>query len=446
MRLDTEGSLTATIFQHVKAVKQTRFRLALQAFQMHRIDIGSEYNSLTMKDLRDGCNNGGGSGSGEVSTSSGPHSNANKTARFRRLVDDRVPSGIGKICGLLFPHRGPSHFSGVLPHDVLASALRFIASVVHTMARCLSIELPHPIVLNLTNINMDSGGVSGGGGVGGTCMRTDAKDIAHSAIFPRGDLAKDATHTGDSSEQYDLTLMKDLENLAIQQPYNDGSRESGVNSEIPSNMKEGLGEKVDEPSVKKDETLFGYSSVVPSHSDSAQVKSSNSTTSLLSLVGSSSNLLKTSARKAFGKMTGTGQHEKRSERFVASQNGTCDYLLPTAPMDERSVSQRLKHATYVVLYENSGHASAGKNGNGALHTHRSNGKYALKPPLSTSCKDRETKQKEEEDFATGLQLLQNNIIALSIKTGAPAAMLWPAEAMLLNMNSLKLFCMNQLEE
>eukprot|EP01083_Nonionella_stella_P161845 530571_1 len=119
-------------------------------------------------------------------------------------------------------------------------------------------------------------------------------------------------------------------------------------------------------------------------------------------------------------------------------------------MDERSVSERLKHATYVVLYENSGNINAGKNANGigtsGKSRSNSNGKYLLKPPLTTSCKDRETKQKEEEDFATGLLLLQNNIIALSIKTGVPVAMLWPAEAMLLNLNSLKLFCMSQLEE
>ena len=48
-----------------------------------------------------------------------------------------------------------------------------------------------------------------------------------------------------------------------------------------------------------------------------------------------------------------------------------------------------------------------------------------------------------DDFAVALQLLQNNIITLCIRTGVPVSKLWPAEAMLLNLHELEKFCQRQ---
>ena len=53
---------------------------------------------------------------------------------------------IGKIGGLPLPHAGPELY-GVLPPRELQSALRLVASVTCTVARCLGIVLPHTILL-----------------------------------------------------------------------------------------------------------------------------------------------------------------------------------------------------------------------------------------------------------------------------------------------------------
>ena len=46
----------------------------------------------------------------------------------------------------------------------------------------------------------------------------------------------------------------------------------------------------------------------------------------------------------------------------------------------------------------------------------------------------------EERFATGLQLLQNNVISLCFRVGVRIDTLWPAESMLLNLHSLWIQC------
>mmetsp|Transcript_9718 Transcript_9718/g.14454 ORF Transcript_9718/g.14454 Transcript_9718/m.14454 type:complete len:126 (-) Transcript_9718:429-806(-) len=79
----------------------------------------------------------------------------------------------------------------------------------------------------------------------------------------------------------------------------------------------------------------------------------------------------------------------------------------------------------------------------ASRTNLSLVQYELCPPRASAAMDREEVIREKEQFTIGLQLLQNNIIALSIQAGVPVATLWPAEAMLLNLFSLKLFCLNQ---
>jgi hypothetical protein len=46
----------------------------------------------------------------------------------------------------------------------------------------------------------------------------------------------------------------------------------------------------------------------------------------------------------------------------------------------------------------------------------------------------------EERFAIGLQLLQNDIVALCIRAGVDVSQLWPAESVLLNLHSLWRHC------
>jgi hypothetical protein len=42
--------------------------------------------------------------------------------------------------------------------------------------------------------------------------------------------------------------------------------------------------------------------------------------------------------------------------------------------------------------------------------------------------------------------LQNNIVALCIRAGVPVTALWPAEAVLLNLHALQVYCREQLSQ
>ena len=80
----------------------------------------------------------------------------------------------------------------------------------------------------------------------------------------------------------------------------------------------------------------------------------------------------------------------------------------TPSMDHATVAVRLLHAQHAVLAE---------------HQSISCSKYVLTPS-------------NPDDFAIGLQLLQNDIIALCIRAGVLIEDLWPAEALLLNLQAL----------
>ena len=86
-------------------------------------------------------------------------------------------------------------------------------------------------------------------------------------------------------------------------------------------------------------------------------------------------------------------------------------------MDTSHVTQRLHHATAAVVAEDQSASSS---------------KFTLS-----------TEDMNHEDFAVALQLLQNNVIVLCIRAGVPVSKLWPAEAMLLNLQALDVFCEEQ---
>jgi hypothetical protein len=77
-------------------------------------------------------------------------------------------------------------------------------------------------------------------------------------------------------------------------------------------------------------------------------------------------------------------------------------------MDRDAVVERLQHARHAVLAENESRNSCN---------------YVL----SASNPD---------EFAIGLQLLQNDVVALCIRAGVLIEDLWPAEALLLNLQAL----------
>ena len=89
----------------------------------------------------------------------------------------------------------------------------------------------------------------------------------------------------------------------------------------------------------------------------------------------------------------------------------------TPSMDHDTVTERLQHAQHAVLAE---------------HQSSSCSNYVLSPHNS-------------DDFVIGLQLLQNDIIALCIRAGVLIEDLWPAEALLLNLQALWKFSQKQVK-
>lgn len=82
-------------------------------------------------------------------------------------------------------------------------------------------------------------------------------------------------------------------------------------------------------------------------------------------------------------------------------------------MDPSKVQQRLRHSRAAILAESSAHSST---------------TFALEASLLG------------EEFATAWQLLQNNVVHLCIRAGVPVSDLWPAQAVLLNLHALYLYC------
>jgi hypothetical protein len=117
----TTGALSRSIVSSTEQVKTLRFQWAVRVFAMHRLDVEEQEE---------------------------------KTTTTRPTLRHRHARGVGKIGGLPLPHAGPELF-GVLPPHELQSALRLVASLTSTVARCLGIVLPHPIRLQPNGPNGD---------------------------------------------------------------------------------------------------------------------------------------------------------------------------------------------------------------------------------------------------------------------------------------------------
>lgn len=523
-----KGNLASTIETYVEQVKQRRFQLVLETFAMHRMDVGHEHQSLTMEDLMAGLDDEG-EGTRSEGKYEGVHNddgerrhdenlpkkgqkrstnakqksklqprttqihnskptNANAFAstttptptttptitRFQKRVRQRIPSGIGKIGGSLpLPHRGPSVYNTYLPANVLSSSIRLIASLTNVLARCLSIELPHPIVLcpmvkddeSMTATSISSGSGRYGMRHEDLWLRDQTADIVECAAGIHIGANED-NDNHDILPREGLTLMKDLEDLDREC---DDDRlkvgeEGGHDGDNYASI--GKNDMFDPTNQRPSEHSAGMSTNTTTPFGKASL--SMSTSSLRSLVGSSSNLLS----RAFDKMKGhhhqhaSGSHHhnphphhRHHHHSYSNQHGNVQQrtsAILQVPMDKDSVALRLKYATHAIIYESNKNSQ--NNGNSVV-------KYELKPPSSVSAnshtrahshahahvhadqsREIQMQQQEEEHFTIGLQLLQNDIVALCIQAGVPVRMLWPAEAMLLNLNSLKLYVMELLKE
>jgi hypothetical protein len=284
-------------------------------------------------------------------------------------------SGVGKVCGLPLPHAGPALY-GVLPPGMLASSLRLVASLTNILASCLGVVLPHPIL-----------------SCSKECTRC-GKVYKYGVDVVETTIDHDADSLCSSCECDDVQVASEYHEL----------------------------HEHDSQTNKSQSTRSSLLQKIPSK------------TSVLSFVGSS-------ARKAVALATGSTassvkQTSTCSDVPAANPTSQIPSIQSKAP-PETVILRRINYASFAVLLENHESGAA---------------EYILNPPRwkedskcatnaaklypssnHTVYTTREEFHAAEEKFSTGLQLLQNDVIALCFRAGVDASSLWPAESMLLNL-------------
>jgi len=406
------GGLKDALVSGTKQIQTLRFHYACRVFDMHRLDVGGQYSKQFHNHSKGGGEEDGDGGDTDATT----------------IKNKENATGVGKIGNLPLPHAGPVLY-GVIPPFVLASSLRLVASLTQLVARCLGVVLPHPILVCSRECSRCGSLYDFGG---------DVIDAAHDPLVDEDE--EDDDYSGCSER-----------NLC------DACRQEGY----PSTMKH-------IPQTSAPSLSSSSSSLGPSQ----QRKSS-----LLSLVGSS-------ARKAIAITTSatsraiTNIHHPPLDgihRFgrgpSSSSNGqTGEAIIPSSneASNPERISRRIDHASFAVLRENydksateyvlnpprwnedgkktesrnpaadadAGDPDTAKDGSG-----RRRRSQTMTPTFAT----REEFVLAEEKFATGMQLLQNDVVALCFRAGVDVAALWPAESVLLNLYSLWYHCKRMTE-
>jgi hypothetical protein len=359
--------------------------------------------------------------------------------------------GIAKIAGLPLPNAGPELY-GVLPPSELVSALRLVASLTQTLARTLGIVLPHPIFLtmnsNNTNTN-NSNNFAGGSGCG------DITDLISNDQLRRYRNQKFGKYSiNDSGDGND-------DNTSLSSPFHHLDDDLKDHSASSSNQRRAN----DHYHSRYLSNPFSYHSTSPSSSNrvgsagSDAMGSSNgapygtsSTSSLMSFMDGA--YWTTKAKKVLAKATGhhhaiTNAQAHQSLSTSTSMGGGSNansmktFIPPST--DATIVAQRIQHVTGVIIADSDeSQDHHGKTGCTSSPTSTSvgvgpggvGGTQASRFTLSIETIN-------QDEFAIALQLLQNNVMILCIRSGVPVSKLWPAEAMLLNLHELALFCHQQ---
>lgn len=349
-----QGSLHHSLDVASRQVRVLRFQWARKALAMQRLDIDPNDIKLTPLQQR----------RQQTATISGRHAPSLRRAR-----------GIGKIGGLPLPNAGPELY-GVLPPKELQSALRLVAAVTSTVARCLGIVLPHPILLNPS---MSSSSVSTTGDITDTVSDHELQKRLrehHHATSLHEDLLPAHNSTSTSASRMTTTTTS-ATTTSRRQP-----------------------------------TILSSFGTPPSIGPS-------STSSLMNNLIDTS-YWKRSAKKALARATGQTALPSASTiakpySFAPASSSSTSLANPST--DKSQLSLRIHHAKAAVLAEDDRPNSS---------------QFALSSEVL-----------QEDDFAIGLQLLQNNVIALCLRAGVPISQLWPAEALLLNLYQLDQYCHEQ---
>lgn len=370
-------SLSIALHDTFTMSKISRFQLALQAFRMHRIDVGND-NSNTPKQ------------------------------------QSQQPRGIGKIAGLPLPHAGPVLYS-CLPPEVLTSALRLVASLTHTLSRILGITLPHPILLH-TPINSSNN-----------------TTITHSQYWNH--------HCDIASIPLEDIRQKDGPNIISR-----NNKTEIVRMPAPPGVPPlGQNDSHYATAVKLDdsETVSNSSSLLPSSSLSWGKEDTHAAWSVRRSITKAATGAISRAGKLLIPMPSSSPLNDHSVNVKTSSNHHATPISegrltsPLLRMDSHAIQQRIRYGTATFIQESSCDVGGLKtiSGQERKPQHRQATEYELSATTSNN----------SEEFTIGLQLLQNDIVALCVHSGVPISTLWPAEAILLNLNALRVYCGSQVD-
>ena len=364
-------ALSSSIHDTRSLSRRLRFQLAIQTFNMHRMDVGKD----------------------------------------NKLYSKQPPRGIGKIGGLPLPHAGPVLYS-CLPPEVLTSAIRFVASLTHTLSRVLGVPLPHPILLHSTSPMINNASHS-----------TEEAEMRHAywnqyhgditSIPPKSD-EKTKNETENQSfktptENLSRIFLSSDSDCTVVQAYSSATSTLGYPSDSSTSSWSVRG------------TFTKAASEAISRASKLILPSSSLSNNFLLL----DNVLAAAASTASPACSDTLSYHQvgaairsRNHQMIAS---------PLLKMDTHSIQQRLQYCTATFICESID-----------LDKKRSQEERKQQAAAFELKADADS-----EIFSIGLQLLQNDVVALCIHAGVPVASLWPAEAMLLNLQALWTYCCSQ---
>ena len=374
--------LPGAISSLVSEVRSRRLALALQAFDAHRIDIGPDCSNAVQNDKDEDTSEG----------QDADETGAKARAAARKERMRRRPRGVGKICALPLPHAGPALY-GVLPPAVLASSLRLVSILTVVLSRCLGIALPHPIFLRPLIAKSIASTSS-------SSSRAKARAAAALARAQRKECG-DIIETVDNGEvlEYMVALNggDDTEDVI-----------SNGNGNPPSSSSSG-------------------SQALLSSASSIRTLGRTARWALAKATGHSTTTGEVAAAKSSSSTSASSAVMSEAPPMYSNlSNAKQTY---SAPIDKATMANQIRHAAAAVIWE-------GSDGTG--------GEYTLIPPGWTGAPVRT--RSPEDDFATGLQLLQNDVVALCIRAGVQVSDMWPAEALLLNLDLLRIRLSRQVYE
>ena len=314
-------------------------------------------------------------------------------------------TGVGKIGGLPLPHAGPALY-GVLPQGVLASSLRLVATLTNLVSRCLGVVLPHPILV---------------------CARECSKC---GAVYNFGG---------------DVIDTISLDDIDIDDGFSDDAQISICNA------------CCQEGSNQRGSASVSKTKVTPAKLPAASTTTRSSKSSLISIVGASARkamaLTASATSRAMTNAQNLAYPSGASTDARSFEHGTPSHLISTSPS---IITKRINHASFAVLAESyeSGATEYILNPP-RLKEDGGNNEGKILPSVNetdTSCSNsqsqlfsnREDFHSAEERFSIGVQLLQNDVIALCFRAGVDVSKLWPAESVLLNLHALLEHCQAQM--